>query len=218
MNKYVVNRPALITLYGFPGSGKTYFARQMAESLQGVHLQADKVRNELFEEPRYDKQETEIVMHLMLYMTEEFLKAGMSVVFDTDSGRSRDRRDIREVAYATKAFPLLVWLQIDTESAFSRVVKRDKRKTDDKFAKPLDRTSFEDLINKMQNPAQSEEYVVISGKHHFQTQQNAVTKRLYDAGLLTVEEAQSGLVKPGLVNLVPSYGRVDNTRRNITIR
>jgi predicted kinase len=205
-------------LYGFPGSGKTYFARQLAESLKGVHLQSDKVRNELFEDPRYDKQETEIVSHLMLYMAEEFLRAGLSVVYDADCSRAKDRRDIREVAYSTKALPMLVWLQIDIESAFSRVVKRDKRKTDDKYAKPMDRTSFEELINKMQNPTQSEEYVVISGKHHYQTQQNAVTKRLYDAGLLSVEDAQTGLVKPGLVNLVPGYGRVDNARRNISIR
>ncbi len=218
MNKYVVNRPALIMLYGFPGSGKTYFARQLADSLKGVHLQSDKVRNELFEDPRYDKQETEIVSHLMLYMAEEFLRAGLSVVYDADCSRAKDRRDIREVAYSTKALPMLVWLQIDIESAFSRVVKRDKRKTDDKYAKPMDRTSFEELINKMQNPTQSEEYVVISGKHHYQTQQNAVTKRLYDAGLLSVEDAQTGLVKPGLVNLVPGYGRVDNARRNISIR
>jgi predicted kinase len=205
-------------LYGFPGSGKTYFARQLAESLKGVHLQSDKVRNELFEDPRYDKQETEIVSHLMLYMAEEFLRAGLSVVYDADCSRAKDRRDIREVAYSTKALPMLVWLQIDIESAFSRVVKRDKRKTDDKYAKPMDRRSFEELINKMQNPTQSEEYVVISGKHHYQTQQNAVTKRLYDAGLLSFEDAQTGLVKPGLVNLVPGYGRVDNARRNISIR
>jgi predicted kinase len=205
-------------LYGFPGSGKTYFARQLADSLKGVHLQSDKVRNELFEDPRYDKQETEIVSHLMLYMAEEFLRAGLSVVYDADCSRAKDRRDIREVANSTKALPMLVWLQIDIESAFSRVVKRDKRKTDDKYAKPMDRTSFEELINKMQNPTQSEEYVVISGKHHYQTQQNAVTKRLYDAGLLSVEDAQTGLVKPGLVNLVPGYGRVDNARRNISIR
>ena len=218
MNKYVVNRPALIMLYGFPGSGKTYFARQLADSLKGVHLQSDKVRNELFEDPRYDKQETEIVSHLMLYMAEEFLRAGLSVVYDADCSRAKDRRDIREVAYSTKALPMLVWLQIDLETAFSRVVERDKRKTDDKYAKPMDRTSFEELINKMQNPTQSEEYVVISGKHHYQTQQNAVTKRLYDAGLLSVEDAQTGLVKPGLVNLVPGYGRVDNARRNISIR
>ncbi len=218
MNKYVLNRPAMIMLYGFPGSGKTYFARQLAETLGAVHLQSDKVRFELFEQPRYDKQENEIVSHLMQYMAEEFLKAGLSVLYDADVTKSTQRREVREVALSAKAYSLLAWLQIDIESAFTRVVKRDRRKTDDKYAHPMDRSTFEEQINKMQNPTQTEEYVVISGKHNFQTQQNAVTKRLYDVGLLSVDDAQTGLVKPGLVNLVPNFGRVDSARRNISIR
>jgi predicted kinase len=219
MNKYALNRPALITLYGFPGSGKTYFARQLAVSLDAVHLQSDRVRFELFEEPRYDKQEDSIVAHLMQYMSEEFLKVGVSVIYDADVTRSSHRREVREVAHAAKAFPLLVWLQIDIESAFARVVKRDRRKTDDKYAVPLDRSSYESELARMQNPTQVEEYVVISGKHNFLTQQNAVIKKLYDAGLVTAQNAQSNMVKPGLVNLVPNNiaGRVDSTRRNINI-
>lgn len=219
MNKYALNRPALIMLYGFPGSGKTYFARQLATSLNAVHLQSDRVRYELFEEPRYDKQEDDIVAHLMQYMSEEFLKVGVSVIYDSDVTRSIHRREVREVAHAAKAFPLLVWLQIDIESAFARVVKRDRRKTDDKYAIPLERDAYESELAQMQNPTQIEEYVVISGKHNFLTQQNAVIKKLYDAGLVTAQNARSNMVKPELVNLVPNQivGRVDNTRRNINI-
>lgn len=206
-------------LYGFPGSGKTYFARQFAENIGAVHLQSDRVRFELFEKPRYDKQENDIVSHLMQYMSEEFLKAGMSVIYDGDVTKSVIRRDVREVAFEAKAFPLLVWPQIDIESAFSRVVKRDRRKTDDKYSNTLDRTSYEQEISKMQNPSSSEDYVVISGKHNYQTQQNAVIKKLYDAGLLMADNAHAGIVKPGLVNLVPNAlgGRVDSSRRNISI-
>ncbi|MCA9324430.1 AAA family ATPase, partial [Candidatus Saccharibacteria bacterium] len=84
MTKFLLKKPVLIMMYGFPGSGKTYFARQFAESIGAVHLQSDKVRNELFEEPRFDEQENEIVSHLMQYMTEEFLSAGLSVIYDGD--------------------------------------------------------------------------------------------------------------------------------------
>lgn len=206
-------------LYGFPGSGKTYFARQLAENLGAVHLQSDRVRFELFEEPRYDKQENEIVSHLMEYMSEEFLKAGLSVIYDGDATKAGLRREIREVAREAKAFPLLVWPQIDIESAFARIVKRDRRKTDDKYSHQLDRNAYEQEIGKMQNPSSTEDYVVISGKHNYQTQQNAVLKKLYDANLVSTVQAQSGIVKPGLVNLIPNAigGRVDNSRRNISI-
>ncbi len=206
-------------LYGFPGSGKTYFARQFADDIGAVHLQSDRVRYELFEDPRYDKQENEIVSHLMQYMSEEFLNAGMSVIYDGDVSKSTIRRAVREVAHDTKSFPLLVWPQIDIESAFSRVVKRDRRKSDDKYANPLDRTSYEEQLTKMQNPTTTEDYVVISGKHNYQTQRNAAIKKLFDVSVVSADNAQTGLVKPGLVNLVPNAysGRVDNSRRNISI-
>lgn len=220
MTKFRLKKPVLIMLYGFPGSGKTYFGRQFAESIGAVHLQSDRVRYELFEEPRYDQQENDIISHLMQYMTEEFLNAGLSIIYDGDVTRQSSRRMVREVAFVTKSFPLLVWPQIDVESAYQRIVKRDRRKSDDKYAMSFDRKGFEAYIGKMQNPDLTEDYAVISGKHNFQTQVNAVIKKLYDVGLVDTDSARAGLVKPGLVNLVPNIhsGRVDNARRNISIK
>lgn len=207
-------------LYGYPGSGKTFFARQLCEHLNAAHVQGDRIRFELFEEPRFDKQENDIVSHLMNYMTEEFLNAGISVVYDINADRLSERRALRDMARKAKAQPVLIWFQIDTESAFSRVVKRDRRKSDDKYAHPIDRSTFDSLIGRMQNPTQTEDYIVISGKHNFQTQRGAVLKKLYDSGLISTDMATSKVVKPGLVNLVPTpvAGRVDNSRRNIMIR
>jgi hypothetical protein len=71
----------------------------------------------------------------------------------------------------------------------------------------------------MQNP-QAEEYLVISGKHSFTTQKGAIINRLYQTGLISSENVQGNVTKPELVNLVPNphTGRVDFSRRNITIR
>lgn len=220
MNKLTLNKPTLIILYGFPGTGKTFLARQLCEDMSAAHVQGDRIRFELFEEPRYDHQENEIVEHLMTYMAEEFLSAGMSVVYDINTARTGQRRALRDLARKVKAATVLAWIQIDVESAFDRVIKRDRRKTDDRYAMALDRTTFESLISQMQNPESNEDYVVISGKHNYQTQRNAIIKKLYDMGLINTDNANSRVVKPGLVNLVPSptAGRVDATRRNIVIR
>lgn len=220
MAKMQLNQPTLFLMYGFPGAGKTYFARQLCDELQAAHVQADRIRYELFEEPRYDRQENEIVNHLMEYMSEEFLQAGISVVFDVNAARAAQRRALRDLARKTKAQIVLVWFQLDPESAFSRVVKRDRRRADDKYAAPIDRTTFEDILNNMQNPEMTEDYMVISGKHTFHTQRSAVIKKLYDMGLLHAQDATSGIAKPALVNLVPNPlgGRVDPSRRNISIR
>lgn len=207
-------------LYGFPGAGKSAFARQLCEHVNAAHVQSNRIRYELFEEPRYDRQENEIISHLMDYMTEEFMRAGISVVYDMNAARFSERHSLREMARRAKAQPILIWFQIDPESAFARVAKRDRRKTDDKYATPLDRSSFDAEIRHMQNPGPTEDYIVVSGKHNFQTQKNAVIKKFYDIGLLSSQSTSTGIVKPGLVNLVPNpaAGRVDSSRRNIIIR
>lgn len=221
MTKLSPNKPLLIMLYGYPGSGKTHFSRQLSETIGAAHVQGDRIRSELFERPRYDKQENDIVYHLTEYMTTEFLKAGVSVVFDTNAMRLTERRELRSLAAKCKAQPLLIWLQIDADSALARLSGRDRRKNDDKYAVTYDANSFKNYIGHMQNPSPTEEYIVISGKHHFNTQKNAIIKRLYESGLVdTTALSGSGVVMPGLVNLVPNQaaGRVDMTRRNITIR
>jgi len=206
-------------LYGFPGSGKTYFARQLAENLSAAHLSADRLRFELFEKPRYDKQESEIIENLMTYMAEEFLKAGVSVVYDSNALRISQRRNLRDLARRSHAQQLLIWVQIDQVTAFARIGLRDKRRADDKYAVPYAKEEFESYITFMQNP-QNEDYVVISGKHTFNTQHSAIVKKLYDLGLIDADSATSKVIKPGLVNLIPNrpQGRVDLSRRNVIIR
>jgi len=220
MGKTTPIKPFLLMLYGFPGAGKTYFARQFSEKIQVAHLQADRIRAELFEEPRYDKQETDVVMQLMNYMASEFLNAGVSVIYDVNAMRAGQRRALRELARKSKAQPLIVWFQIDTETAYTRGQKRDRRRIDDKYAAQHDRNSFGNIATHMQNPASIEDYAVVSGKHVFTTQFAAVMHRLRQLGVVSLTDASAHVPKPALVNLVPNpaAGRVDMTRRNIIIR
>jgi predicted kinase len=224
MAKVLPAKPFLLMLYGFPGAGKTYFARQLTETIQAAHVQADRVRNELFEQPRYDKQENDVVMQLMDYMSEEFLSAGLSVVYDVNAMRASQRLALRDLARKNHAQPIVIWFQIDTESAYTRSIKRDRRRADDKYAATWDRAAFDNIVSHMQNPTLAEDYVVVSGKHLYMTQQNSVVNKLRDKGLLALDDANSHIVKPGMVNLVPGNsqsangGRVDLSRRNIMIR
>lgn len=214
-------KPLLIMLYGFPGSGKSYVARQLSSHIQAAHVQGDRIRYELFKTPRYDKQENAVITQLMDYMTQEFLKSGVCVIYDTNALRAAQRHALRDIAHKAHAQPLVVWLQVDAESSFIRTQKRDRRKSDDRYAPILDRTTFESVCSHMQNPTVAEDYVVISGKHVFNTQLSAIMKKLHDMNVIRMEDVSSGVAKPELVNLIPnpSAGRVDMTRRrNIIIR
>jgi predicted kinase len=208
--KISLAKPVLICMYGFPGSGKSYVSRNLSDVIQIAHVSGDRIRSELFENPRYDTQENAIVTHLMNYMTHEFLNAGVSVIYDSNSLRVAQRRTLRELARVNKAEYMLIWLQIDPDSAFTRT----------QFAQPQDSNTFSRILSGMQNPQPAEDYLVISGKHTFITQKNAVMNRLYQMGLISSDAIQHSVAKPGLVNLVPNpqAGRVDMSRRNIVIR
>lgn len=218
MSKKSYNKPFFLMFYGYPGAGKTYFARQFCENFQSAHLQADKVRSELFAEPRFDKQENDIVNSLMDYMAEEFLTAGLSVAYDMNAAKAGQRRKLRNLAIKNGAIPLVVWLQIDQDTAFYRSTNRDRRRTDDKFAVNWDEPHFNNITTSMQRPTNAENYAVISGKHLFNMQQSAIVRKLRDLGVLGNDEAQDKIIKPGMVNLIPNSGRVDYSRRNISIR
>ena len=213
-------KPVLILLYGFPGAGKTYFARNITEHINAAHVQSDKIRNELFEEPRYDAQENGIVEHLVNYMCEEFLHAGISVIYDTNAMRKSQRHELRELARKKGAKTVLVWFQIDPDTSFARLKKRDRRTADDKFAVEYSQQDFKRYAARMQPPEPTEDYVVVSGKHNFSAQKVVFIKKLMELGLIETKEAQANLTKPGLINLIPKLhsGRVDLSRRNINIR
>ncbi len=217
--KVRTNHPVLVLLYGFPGAGKTYFARQLAENLQAAHVYGDRIRYELFEQPRYDRQENSIVSQLMQYMTEEFIGAEMSVIYDMSAIRKSQRAQLRELARKKGAKTIVVWFQMDAETAYQRTQKRDRRKVDDKYAMEYSYSDFKRFISHMQHP-DLEDYVVVSGRHNYPSQQTAFFKKLLELGYITANNAQPKVAMPGLVNLVPrtNTGRVDMSRRSINIR
>jgi predicted kinase len=219
MAKIVLNKPILICFYGYPGSGKSYVARNIEEELGVARVSADRLRHELFSKPKYDAQENAIVTHLLDYMSSEFLKAGTSVVYDANAMRIAQRRRLQHLAKKSQAEYLLIWLQVTPDFAFGRTQRRDKRTQDDKYSANETKATFEYQMSLMQNPTPDENYLVISGKHSFQSHKSAIISRLSTLGLITPSTAQTHLAKPGLVNLIPSprYDEFDPSRRNISV-
>lgn len=219
MDKIVPSQPVLVLLYGFPGAGKTYFARQFSEAIQIAHLEQDRIRYELFQQPRFSKQENAALGRIQEYMANEFLNAGISVILDMNAMRISQRRALREMARRSKAATLVVWFQIDPDTAFIRNHKRDRRKNDDRFAVGYDENAFRQLASYMQHPEPTEDFVVVSGKHSFAGQMSTVIKKLADMRVIKTTAAAHKMIRPELVNLVPpppAPGRPH--RRNIVLR
>jgi predicted kinase len=221
MVKIKPTQPVLILLYGFPGAGKTYFARQFNEAFDAAHLEQDRIRHQLFEQPKYTKQENFALNRIMEYMTSEFLNAGISVIYDMNALRISQRRQLRELARQHKAATLVVWFQVDADTAFVRNHKRDRRKHDDRYAVGYDVEAFKQLANYMQHPEPTEDFVVVSGKHTFTGQLSSTLKKLADMHVVKASAAAAKMVKPELVNLVPQVMQPKDQRshrRNIVLR
>ncbi len=219
--KIVPIKPVLIMLYGFPGSGKTYFARQFCEAFQAAHLEQDRIRAELFEQPRFTKQENSALGRITEYMVGEFMKAGISVVLDMNVMRISQRRAYREIARAAGAKSLVIWFQIDADTSFARNERRDRRKYDDRFAVGYDVEAFKQIAAYMQHPEPTEDSVVTSGKHSFPGQMSSVIKKLSDMDVIKMSAASHQMIKPELVNLVPTQHISEPGkphRRNIVLR
>ncbi len=216
--KINLTKPILITLYGFPGSGKSFVARHLVEDFQLAHLNSERLRSDLFENPQYSEREDFIVSQLMSYLAQQFLIAGLGVVYDTNARNRQFRKQLADLAKRNHADYLLLWLQIDQESAYERTQKRDRRTADDKYAPELSQSSFLEQLSQMQNP-DKEPYLVLSGKHGFASQKNSILNYFYKTKLVPREIVQSAITKPGLVNLIPHRAAepLDLTRRNISV-
>lgn len=218
MAKVKISRPVLIYFYGFPGAGKSYIAKNLSSHLKSALVSDDIIRSELFDSPSYSEQENQIIRYIMDYLAEQFLGSGLSVIYDTNASLLSHRRQLRSIAQRSSGESLLIWIQIDPETAFSRLqVSSSQAKNKDGTERV--RKSFDNQISQMQGPKE-EPYLVVSGKHSFISQKGAILNRLYQMGLIDSSTVQSNVTAPGLVNLVPtlSSGRVDFSRRNINIK
>lgn len=221
MSKPKMTRPTLVMLMGYPGSGKSYTANNLANLLGMAHISSDKIREKLFPKPSYSPKEHRIVVQMMLLMAEQFLEIEQSVVFDISLNRLSERRAMRDIAKKAGAIPFLLWVQIDRESAKSRAQNKDKRRAEDKYTPVISTETFNSMLMAFQ-PPQNEEYLVVSGKHTFNAQKGSIMRKMREMGLIDDETLRPHLAKPEMMNLAAKAraqaGLADYTRRNIAIR
>src|ERR1019366_2392580 len=103
MSKQIITKPTILVMYGYPGSGKSYFGRQFADDSSSAYINDDTLRFEFIENPTYDKDEDNTIEHLSIYMLNNFLKTGVSVVYDCNNDKIADRKLLAEIAKEHKA-------------------------------------------------------------------------------------------------------------------
>lgn len=118
--------PGLILLSGLPGSGKTTFARAVAERLDAVHLESDAIRRDLAAHPSYLPSEHAAVFSRLERRAGFALAGGRHVVVDATNLNERDRHQFLRLADRTEAVLVPVRLTAPDEVIRNRLsVARD---------------------------------------------------------------------------------------------
>ncbi len=170
--------PLLIITMGYPGAGKTFFARQFAELYGLARVSEDRIRYELFEEPLFNKDESEIISRVSESMLEEIMKTERTIVYEGSFLTLKERKRVYQLANKAEYRTLTVWLQTDVETSAQRAMNRDRRNIDSKYSFSIDKATFESLKNQLERPQENETAVVISGKHAFKSQCLTVLRKI----------------------------------------
>lgn len=116
--------PALIVLCGLPGTGKSFLARQIAERLPAVIVEADYVRKTLFRQPTYAGAESAWVHRVAHVTIERLLKTSHHVIYDATNLSEWFRDKTYHIAERAGARLVVVQTVASEEVARERLAKR----------------------------------------------------------------------------------------------
>lgn len=116
----------LIIISGLPGTGKTTFARALAQKMHVHHLNSDMIRDELGKRGQYDPDTKSLIYERMQERTERYLQAGETVIVDATFYKKNYRKPYFHLA-ENYGVPLK-WIELEAGEQTIRKRVEQKRK------------------------------------------------------------------------------------------
>jgi hypothetical protein len=113
-----------VLVTGLPGSGKSYFSRELCSRYPLAHLNSDALRRALFPRPAHDAAENERLFAAVHALLENLLARGVSAVLDATSLKEEHRRPLYEIAEEAGARLVIVQTEAPPEVARERLEAR----------------------------------------------------------------------------------------------
>ena len=154
-------KPTLFLFVGFPGAGKTTAAKIIEEATGATHLWADNVRWRMFQQPTHSATESRELYEHLNDRTAELLRAGKSVIFDTNFNFRADRDYLRHIASENGAETVLIWLTTPVEVAHERAAHSDT--TRNGYTVNMTHEMFENIVSKLEIPIKNENPIKFDG-------------------------------------------------------
>jgi len=89
--------PILVVLSGLPGTGKSYFGRELVKLAPFFVLESDRVRKLLVANPKYTPGEHSRVFNVCHLLIEDYLARGRRVLFDATNLTESFRRPLYQI-------------------------------------------------------------------------------------------------------------------------
>lgn len=121
--------PALVVVSGLPGTGKSYFCRQLAARFPLVILESDALRKALFSFPAYQEEENVRLFKAIHELIAELLSRGISLALDATNLEEKNREKLYRIAERARAKLVIVQVKATPELIKQRLEER-KRSTE----------------------------------------------------------------------------------------
>ena len=118
-------------MVGAPGTGKSRLARRLGAALDAQVVESDRVRKQLFREPRDTGGEHAAVYGWCWNLVRSALAVGRSVIFDATNLEERVRRRAYDIVESTDARMLILWATCPPAIVQERLVRRLEARDED---------------------------------------------------------------------------------------
>lgn len=160
MKSLSLNRPHALFMVGIPGSGKSFFAARFSKTFSAPYVDSRSLAE--FTKTPQDAEK------VALALAHEITKTRQTFVYEGDTDSRTRRTELARWARKAGYQPLFIWVQTDQRTAIERTMKAYSMTADE----------YAVLARHFSTPHETEQAVVISGKHTYATQARSVLSKL----------------------------------------